>query len=89
MINSILQNEVVLIIFTLIFMLLIAGLFVCSQKGKIKLQKLQKYYSYVKPADFQFSTNGGPNPCENDAMIEDSEICGLSKTMFLDKKGSI
>lgn len=86
MIISILKSESILVIFTLALMLLIIGMFIYFRSARTKIKKLQKYYANVKPADFQLSTNDGPNPCENDAKIEDSEICELSKTMFLDKK---
>lgn len=64
-------------------------MFAHFQGERKKIKKLQKFYSNVKSLDFQLSTNDGPNPCENDAAIEDSEICGMSETMFLDKKGYV
>lgn len=70
----------------MILMLVVIVMFAYFRGARKKIKKLQKFYSNVKSVDFQLSTNDGPNPCENSTKIEDSEIYGLSETMFLDKK---
>lgn len=89
MINQMLNSELICLMFTVILVLGVIFLSIYSQKGRKKLRKLQKYYANVKSIDFLSSTNHGPDPCENDAEIEDYEICSMSEDMLLSKKGSI
>lgn len=89
MINSILNNETVRIILTVIPILGIILMSICSWMGRRKIRKLQKYYANVKLADFQLSTNDGPNPCENDAEIDACGICGMDTSIFISEKGYV
>ncbi len=89
MISNILNSEPIRFAFTVILILGVILMSIHFRRERKKINKLQKYYSNVKSNDFRLSTNDGPNPCENDAEIENYEICGMSETMFLDKKGSL
>lgn len=89
MINSILNSETIRIILTVIPILGIILMSIYSWMGRKKIRKLQKYYANVKSADFQLSTNDGPNPCENDAEIDACEICGMDMSIFINEKGDV
>ena len=53
------------------------------------IKEMQRYYTYVKPERFRLSTNGGPNPCDNETAIERTDVIGYDTNMIVKQKVSI
>ena len=82
--------EIVLILVTIVAAaIMIYSVVFLSVRGNHfsqRVKSMQIANTYIKPSTFRLFTNGGPNPCDNDAKIERTEIVGIDDNIFI-KRG--